>query len=357
MTHTSEAQPTPTAVPPDSFFPHCHGDQPIRAELFGSERLERHARQLATLAQVARVTAGQPLLSRFRQNSRALFRAHRSISEAYRRGERFGSEAEWLLDNFHIISDVLAEIRTDLPRGYYKLLPKLASAPMAGFPRVYALALELVAHCDSCLDEANISRFVQAYQTVTPLGIGEVWAVPIMLRLVVIDNLRRLAEQVVRSHHHRREAKVCASDVLAADARGATAHVLASLPVHRRRHLTDQFLVHLLDLLHEHRAAHALGIDWLEGILAECGDVPANMIRREQQRQATNQVSIGNCVTSLRLLSALDWTAFFERTSLVEALLRQDPAGVYPLQDFPTRDRYRRVVEQLGAAPGKASSR
>jgi cyclic beta-1,2-glucan synthetase len=355
MTHTSEAQPVLTAAPPDPFFPHCHDSEPIRAELFGTERLESHARQLAAAASVTRVTAGQPLLSDFRRNSRALFRAHRSIHEAYRRGERFDSEAEWVLDNFHIIGDALAEIRTDLPRGYYKLLPKLASGQLAGFPRVYALALELVAHCDSCLDEANITRFVQAYQTVTPLAIGEVWAVPIMLRLVLIDNLRRLAEQVVESHHHRREAKACASDLLATQARGRTAHVLASLPT-RRRQTTDQFLVHLLDFLHEDRTARALGIDWLEEILAQRGDAPANLIRREQQRQATNQVSIGNCVTSLRLLSALDWTTFFERTSLAEALLRQDPTGVYAQQDFPTRDCYRRVVEQLARGSRKSES-
>src|SRR5439155_5640797 len=123
----------------------------------------------------------------------------------------FDADAEWLLDNFHIVADALREVHTDLPRGYYKLLPKLVNGPLAGFPRVYALALELIAHCDSCLDETNITRFVQAYQTVTPLTIGEVWAIPIMLRLVLIENLRRLAEQVVHSHRQRAEAKAWAS--------------------------------------------------------------------------------------------------------------------------------------------------
>src|SRR5207302_5556044 len=139
---------------------------------------------------------------------------HRFISEAYRRGDSFGADAEWLLDNFHIIADALAEIRTDMPSGYYKRLPKLTSGLLAGFPRVYALALELIAHCDSCLDETIITHFVQAYQTVTPLTIGEIWAIPIMLRLVVIENLRRLAEQVVHSHHQRHEARAWAEQFL-----------------------------------------------------------------------------------------------------------------------------------------------
>src|SRR5260370_553756 len=347
MTQPSEAEVT-TSAALGAFFPHPHGNEPIRAELFGAEHLEAHARQLAACAAVAPVVAGQPLLSRFRRNSRALLAAHRFISEAYRRGESFGSDAEWLLDNFHIIADGLGEIGTDLAGGYYKLLPKLANGPVAGFPRVYALALELIAHCDSCLDENNITRFVQAYQTVTPLTIGEVWAIPIMLRLVVIDNLRRLAEQVVDSHRQRSEAKTWAAHFLVSQSRaGSLGRWFPSPPRRRLFACTDQFIVHLLDLLREHESARAMGIEWLESLVTQRGDTPTDILRREQQRQAANQVSIGNCVTSLRLLSALDWTAFFERTSLVEALLREDPAGVYAGQDFPTRDRYRRVVEKL----------
>ncbi|HLJ92161.1 MAG TPA: glucoamylase family protein [Gemmataceae bacterium] len=355
MTQPSVAE-VPTPAPVAALFPHPHGNEPIRAELFGAEHLDTHARQLASCAAVAPVVAGQALLARFRRNSRALRAAHRFISEAYRRGESFGSDAEWLLDNFHIVSDALNEVRTDLPRGYYRLLPKLASGPLTGFPRVYALALELIAHCDSCLDEANITRFVQAYQTVTPLTIGEVWAIPIMLRLVVIENLRRLAEEVVHSHQQRHEAKAWAAPFLESGSRDsqAGAHPIPKSSRRRPPACTDPFIVHLLDLLREHGSARVQGIEWLESLVANRGETPTDILRREQQRQAANQVSIGNCVTSLRLLSALDWTTFFERTSLVEALLRDDPARVYARQDFPTRDRYRRVVEKLARGSGQS---
>jgi cyclic beta-1,2-glucan synthetase len=362
MTEPSGAEVTTSTSPLPAFFPHPHGTEPIRAELFGREHLEAHARQLAACAALAPVVAGRPLLSDFRRNSRALLQAHAFISQAYRRQESFGSDAEWLLDNFHIITDALAEIRTDLPRGYYKRLPKLAKGPLAGFPRIYALALELIAHCDSCLDEANITRFVQAYQTVTPLTIGEIWAIPIMLRLVVIDNLRRLAVQVVQAHRQRREAKAWASQFRSTppgevgNGTHGTSPWLHQFDTARRRGQlawTDAFIVHVLDLLREHAPDAARAIDWLESFLAQRGDTPGDILRREQQRQAANQVSIGNCVTSLRLLSALDWTTFFERTSLVEALLREDPAGVYPDQEFATRDRYRRVIEKVARGSGR----
>ena len=110
--------------------------------------------------------------------------------------EIHGIDADWLADNFHIIDEVLREVRQDLPRGYDAILPKLLSAPLAGYPRVYALALSLVAHTDSELDEPRIIRFVQAFQDVAPLTIGELWALPTMCRVVLIENLRRLAEQM-----------------------------------------------------------------------------------------------------------------------------------------------------------------
>src|SRR5262249_19527809 len=189
----------------------------------------------------------------------------------------------------------------------------LPGGPLAGFPRVYALALALIAHTDSSLDETNITRFVQAYQTVTPLTTGELWAVPIMLRLGLVDNLRRLAGQILHARAGRHEAKALLSCSLAAQEREA---VSTSLP-RPASAWSDPCIFHLLELLRDHGAAHAGGVEWLERHLAGCGVVAAEVLRREQQRQAANQVSIGNCVTSLRLLSALDWPAFFERTSLV----------------------------------------
>jgi cyclic beta-1,2-glucan synthetase len=339
--------PAAPAAPTSTWLPDPHGREPLRAELFGPEHLEGHARTLAAQAAAARVTPGEPLIGRFHRNRRALVAAHREIVAAFHRQETFGSDAEWLLDNFHIISDALAEIETDLPRGYYELLPKLPAGPLAGFPRVYALALELVAHCDSCFDENHLTRFAQAYQGVTPLTIGELWAVPIMLRLVLIENLRRLAEQIVHVRAERNAARACAVACLPPPGTNGAATPPRPVTLPFQDLQTDPFLVHLLDLFREQGPDGSAAIECVATCLRSHGLTTAEVLRREQQRQAANQVSIGNCVTSLRLLSTLDWMGFFENTSLVEAVLRQDPAGVYARQDFQTRDRYRQVVEKL----------
>ncbi len=330
--------------------------EPIRAELFGPDHLEAHARALAAASALAPGKhRGRALLPRFLQIGRELDRAHRRIVEASRRQEAITTDAEWLLDNYHIVAETLREVRIDLPRGYYEELPKLADGPFAGYPRVYLLALEIIAHTDSSLEEANITRFVQAYQTVAPLTIGELWAVPIMLRLGLLENLCRLARQMTTAWDDRQEAErwkgvlVECKDLMPE----AIRHKLVDPALQPRSRWSDAFIVHLCQALRDHGPDGCPGLECLEGHLVSQGRHPQEVLRREHQRQASNQVSVGNCVTSLRLLSALDWTVFFQHTSLVEAILRDDPAGVYARQDFPTCDRYRKAVESLARGAGQ----
>jgi cyclic beta-1,2-glucan synthetase len=353
-TLTSIGQP-PVSAPSEFAVYVLRDTEPIRGELFGRERLETHAKQLAAAIGVSK-TVNKVLLRRFADNRRTLISAHRLLADAYGKKERLGQDAEWLLDNFHIISDAFAEIRTDLPAGYYNLLPKAAQGALRGYPRVYVLALELIAHTDSSLDESHLFHFVQAFQSVAPLTIGELWAIPIMLRLVLIDNLRRLAEQITFARHHRQEARDWArlhfpQVSIPADAPEPRASQTraVSVPAGRLpRSCSDAFVICVLELLHDHELEASFGPEWVEHLVQERGLNIADILRREQQRQAANQVSIGNCVTSLRVISVLDWTKFFESVSQVERILRADPAGVYPNQESATRDRYRQVIEKLG---------
>jgi cyclic beta-1,2-glucan synthetase len=321
---------------------------PIRGELFGLDHLEEHARTLATALGPVGTVSGRPLLSVFHSNARRLQKAHRAIMEAVRDGEPMSGDAEWLLDNFYIIADALAEIRVDLPRGYYKTLPKLQTGPLAGLPRIYALALEMTAHCDSGFDENNLSRFVHGFQSAAPLNVGELWAIPIMLRLCLVENLRRLAEHIVEGVRHRRRAR----NWVAVHAKEVVQQLSAGIPADRFEFESigepwrDCYKFHLLECLREASADADAGIERFEECLKSSG-CAADVFEREKRRQAANQVSIGNCVTSLRLLSAFNWPRFFERSSHLEKLLREDPAGSYSVQDFATRDRCRQTIEAL----------
>ncbi len=335
----SSAPPLPPIDP--------RGDEPIRSDLLGMDYLEAQARRLAAGCQpLSRVRANSPLLRRFAENGRKLVQVHRRILEDLDRSETRGLDAEWLADNFHIVEDVLREVRQDLPPGYDSELPKLVDGPLAGYPRVYALALTLVAHSDSALDEARITRFVRAFQTASPLTIGELWAVPTMLRLVLLENLRRLSEQMTRGWDERQHAQNWGASqiALATSAAGANrpSRLIDPIP-----NLAGPFVVALLKVARDGGAAGDALLDRLETRLATESLNSDTILRREHRRQAANQVTVGNCVTSLRLLSAFDWNVFFERHNAVDAALRNDPTSTYARQDFATRDRQRRTIERL----------
>src|SRR5262245_26164949 len=173
-------------------------DEPIRAELFSVERLEQHAESLAAAQKVARnPRVGLSLARRVRDNGRVLLECYRLLAEASREEGSITPAAEWLVDNYYIVDEQLRDIRDHLPRGFYRELPKLAEGHLAGYPRVLGLAWAFVAHTDSRFDPDVLRRFVQAYQRVEPLLIGELWAVAITLRIVLVENLVRLAERIV----------------------------------------------------------------------------------------------------------------------------------------------------------------
>jgi cyclic beta-1,2-glucan synthetase len=182
----------------------------LRGEPFSGEHLAQHARSLAeSLVLAPRQVKDRQFAARFEDNAAVLQAAYDEASAAAIQGEPLTADAEWLLDNYYVVEEQLREIREDLPQRYYWELPKLQS----GRPRVYALAVELLVHTDSALDEETIVRFLQAFQEITPLSIGEVWAVPIMLRLALVENLRRLASHLLASRRCRQEARQLVAQV------------------------------------------------------------------------------------------------------------------------------------------------
>ncbi|HEY7426013.1 MAG TPA: glucoamylase family protein, partial [Gemmataceae bacterium] len=352
-TVSTEQTPSTSSSPsaPHPILPAWHPDsrESIRGESCGLDALDLQARLLAGACRTAAHSRTEgPLLQQLARNGRLLVEAYHRIAKAASDNLTLTPDAEWLLDNFYIVEEVLREIRHDLPRGYYKKLPKLAASALAGYPRVYALALALIAHTDSNLDDAHITRFVQSFQTVAPLTIGELWAVPPMLRLGLLENLGRMAEHMLRVWDERRRAEAWVAPLLQAEGTqpGDQRPSLANTPDHP----SDPFVVRALEVLRQEGRPAAL--EQVEEHLARRGLDVNEIVRRENQRQAVKQVSVGNCMTSLRLLSALDWNVFFERTNLVEPMLRQDPAGAYARQAFATRDRYRQIVEKLARGSG-----
>ena len=258
-------------------------------------------------------------------------------------GRAITPAAEWLLDNYHLVEEQIREIRADLPPGYYRQLPKLAAGPFAGYPRVLGVAWAFVAHTDSRFDPAMLRRFVRAYQRVQPLTIGELWAVAITLRIVLVENLRRGAKRILAGRAEREEADAFADRLLGVN--GRPAEPVAAVFRGREAPLPAAFAVQLVQRLRDQDPKVTPALVWLDERLAAQATTADEIVHDEHQRQGATNVTVRNIITSMRLVSSVDWAELIESVSLIDDALR--PASSFAAMDFPTRNLYRSVIEEL----------
>jgi cyclic beta-1,2-glucan synthetase len=327
-------------------------EEPIRAELFSVERLEQHGETLAAAQRISpKLPADRRLTKRLRDNDRVLRAAYRALAVAIYEERTVTPAADWLVDNFHVIDEQVYEIQNDLPPGFYRQLPKLAGGPHKGYPRVFGLAWAFVAHTDSLFDPVMLCRFIHAYQRVELLTIGELWAVAITLRIVLVENLRRLAEGIVTRRILRQAADALADRLLGIGEREAEPADSVLRPFDET-HLPTAFAVQLVQRLRDEDPKVMPALRWLDRRLAAQGTTADDLVQEEHQRQGATNVTVRNIITSMRLMSGIDWKVLFESVSPVDAVLRAE--SDFAALDFSTRDLYRRAIEEL--ARGSASS-
>jgi len=323
-------------------------EPPLRAELFSADQMEQHGKALAASHKLAPGRAPDRLLARLAANESALVGVCSLLTEAVTENRRIAPAGEWLLDNFYLIEEQIRTAKRHLPKGYSLELPRLAYGPSAGRPRVYDIALETVAHGDGWMDTEGLSRFVAAYQSVTALRLGELWAIPIMLRLALIENLRRVGVRIAAGRVERNLAGAWADQMMQTAEKDPKSLILVIADMARSNPpMVSAFVAELARRLQGRGPALALPLTWIEQRLSESGLTIEQLIQSENQQQAADQVSISNSIGSLRVLGATDWRAFVETMSVVERTLLEDPGGVYGRMDFVTRDRYRHATERM----------
>jgi cyclic beta-1,2-glucan glucanotransferase len=317
-------------------------------ELLSIGLLEEHARRLAALLSIAprQRGSGRAHLRQVNDHMRALRDVYTELAEDAQR-EGVSPAAEWLLDNFHIIAAAARDIHHDLPPSFFRRLPRVATDEFAGLPRIYALALELIGSSGGRLEARRLQRFISAFQSVTPLTMGELWAWPSALKLALLDHLRMRADELAARRAHRVAADRLATAVEAAPVDAAVS--LDEWP----DHVHHAFVARLLQRSRALGAIASRLHRQLDDALAALGQTVEDAIRAEGQSQASEQAGMANLIGSLRLISTFDWSEFFESVSLVEQVLQRDPAGMYSRMDFRSRDRYRHAIEELAVPTGE----
>jgi cyclic beta-1,2-glucan synthetase len=333
----------------NSRFQGNKGDEaPLRSELFSTSQMEEHGKILADLHTLSAKQAPERLIARLAKNEKVLFAVRDLLTEVVQANRVIIPAGEWLLDNFYLIEEQILVVRKLLPKGYAKKLPRLKNGQSKGLPRVYDIALETIAHGDGRVELESLSGFVSSYQTVTPLLLGELWAIPIMLRLALIENLRRIAARIAANRTNRDLAGQWADNIIETAQNDQKQLILTVADMARATPpMTSSFVAELVRRLHGQGAALALPLAWIEQQLSESNLTIDQLVQSENQQQAADQLSISNSISGLRVLSVIDWQGFVETLSAVENILQQDPAGIHGRMHFNTRDQYRHIIEEV----------
>lgn len=320
----------------------------LRSELFSSDQLEQHGKHLAALHKLTLERPRERLLTRLEANEHVLVGVYNQLTDAVEANHRITPASEWLLDNFYLIEEQIRTAKSHLPKSYSRELPCLLNGSSAGLPRVYDIALEGILYGDGRVDLDNLSHFVAAYQTVTALKLGELWAIPIMLRLALIENIRRIAVRIAAGRNDRDLALSWGEQMTEIAEKDPKSLILVIADMARSNPpMTATFISEFVRQLQGHSPDLALPLNWTEQRLAESGLTIEQLLESGNREQAADQVSLSNSIGSLRFLGAMDWSEFVETMSVVEQTLRADLNGTYGKMDFASRDRYRHVIEKI----------
>lgn len=327
--------------------------EPYYAELFNEDQLEQHGRVLARAHKPQKGSTSEKLLSRLEENETILLEVRKLLVDCIQAEMGISPAAVWLLDNFYLIEEQIAIARKHLPKGYSKGLPYVLNETSGAITRVYHIVEEIISHSDGRADIKGISSFVRAYQSEKSLTLGELWAIPIMLRLAVIENLGRVAALIALDMIDHSLADYWAGELLQTlkDAPGDLILTAADM-ARSKPELSASFVAGFVRKLQGKGAALSLALGWLEQQLSTSDMGISDLIPYENQKQASDQISISNSIGTLRFIGTTDWAEFVETLSTVEQVLQRDITGTYSRMDFATRDRYRKVVESISKASG-----
>ena len=321
-------------------------EEPLRSELFSSDQMEQYAKQLATGHKLLDKPKADHLLSRLADNESTLVEVRNLLTEALKDNKQISPSGEWLLDNFYLIEEQIRLAKKHLPKGYSEGLPQLAGKKSLGVPRVYDIALQIISHSDGRFDMQSVNSFLASYHTVTALKLGELWAIPIMLRLALIENLRRVSAHIAIDRENRNLADYWAQLMIKAAESDPKSLILVIADMARSNPpLERAFVAELTRQLRGRGPGLAQALNCLEERLSESGLTSTELVQEENQKQAADQLSVSNSINSLRLLGSMDWRSFVESISVVEKIMRRD--DIYQRLDFATRDQYRHVVEWI----------
>ncbi|MBI6873201.1 GH36-type glycosyl hydrolase domain-containing protein [Clostridium aciditolerans] len=320
------------------------------------EGLRKHAIEISAYSAEARkVNCRKQLIKSLDNSYKMILKDYDYIDKEVRQNNEVIQAAEWLLDNLYLIQKEYKDIKNNMPESYYKDLPIMNKGVMKGYPRIYYIAVEMVSHTDGRVDEDTIETFITEYQKNTILASGELWALPIMIRIALIQNISKITERIAFAQRERKKGDEIADRLINAVNNETVTQEIDKL-LEQKIRFTSHSTERLLKTLRDNGIENSNIYEWIDNQLESQETNSEKIINIEHQRQMAYQASIGNSVTGIREVAALNWRENFEKLSYVEEILRKDPLHIYENMDFESRDYYRHSVEKLAKHMNVAES-
>ena len=321
-----------------------------------TSELQKHAMEISTqYSQVKNTNCRRKLIKSLNISYKKILRTYEYIDRETRNNRETAPATEWLLDNLYIIEKEYKHIKNYMPKSYYTDLPVIYKGIMKGYPRIYHIAVEMVSHTDGIINEKTVKTFIKAYERNTVLKIGELWALPIMIRIALIQNISKITGHMIFSSEEKRRAEIVGDKLINAVNEKRVKEEILRISSENYE-LTPYFVERLVKLLRNNGVDNTLVYKWINEKLDTQETNIEKMIALEHQQQASIQFSIGNSINSLRAVEAINWREAFEELSLVEEILKEDPARVYAKMDFESKDYYRHCIEEISKNTNKAES-
>ncbi|MDW8800047.1 glucoamylase family protein [Clostridium sp. A1-XYC3] len=311
------------------------------------EELKKHAFEISNYSDVTRKTnCRRKLIQNLDDSYRKILSSHDYLDKEFRNKNNVIQASEWLLDNLYLIQREYKDIKRNMPEAYYRNLPVLSRGIMRGYPRIYYIAIELVSHTDGKVDKDAIETFINAYQKNTILTSGELWAFPTMLRIALIQNISKVTERITLMQRERKKAEVVLERIINPVGNGGISEEIRKLS-EEKVDFSAPFVEKLLKGLRDNGVESPEVYKWIDHQLDKLELNTERVINLEHQKQSVYQISLGNSITGIREVGALNWSENFERLSYLESILRKDPLQLYEKMDFQSRDHYRHRLERL----------
>lgn len=319
----------------------------INDVLLKKEELLNHAFLIAKTHRLdTKMRTTKVLAKRMDNNYCIIFKIYKELNELSKNGGNLSPASEWLLDNFYKIEEQVKEVRQNLNSDRFIRLITLANGYLKGYPRAYAIALELVSHTDGRVEEELLIDFARAYQRVQIMSISEIWSLSLMIRIALIENIRIICGKIYNTQMQWSKAEY----TLSLDDRLLFEDLDKNIETNGT--LNNSFIEHILAKIRREGIDLPGLLSYLEKRLDEYNTNIQFVIQNEHKEHAVRKISIGNSITSLHGISTINWNDIFESISVVEEKLKKDPSQIYANMDFESRDYYRRVIERISKSRG-----